>query len=246
MPCAPLLPTRLMRMVFKSGLRKQINQHIHFLSGLILDLKYGVGSCAYWWCRALPLSTIEPEKKTELHFVTRVLYNTACALNFAKSTTDTVRVGKGESISSKSCLRQAEERSRTTFCKLVLTVLQASCGGSGSDLRGPKEWGGGGRTVCCPWGEIYWFPPSPSPPLSVKALAPLLSRRTILMERSAKWKEMWVGGTAGCDVESKKKKERGKKKRFYCVSLTVLSESKWASDGKKENAERQYGRENKI
>lgn len=167
-----------------------------------------------------------------------------------KSSTDIVHTGKGwihhrQTLFKTGGQREAEQPSRQKSAASFRLFYRLPAEGPGQIRGGWQNRGDGrlqkkDRTSCCPWGEIYWFPPIPSPPLSVKTSVPLLSRSTILMEKSAKWKETWVGGTAGCDVESKEGKKIEKRRRFYCVSLMVLSlsESKWASDGKKEDAER--------
>lgn len=67
-------------------------------------------------------------------------------------------------------------------------------------------------------------------------------REAQLMEKSAKWRETWVGGMA----ERATGREGRKKKRFYCVSLMVFSESKWATDEKKQDVQRQHEGENKM
>lgn len=122
--------------------------HVHFLSRLILDMKYGVGGCAQRWCKALLLSTTEPENTVVgLIFCNRVLYY-AIYLILPKPTAHTSRWG--QYINKKSLSLYGKEKYTTdkhSFfnpvenSNLVLIILQShhtSCGGSGSDLRGLK------------------------------------------------------------------------------------------------------------
>lgn len=174
------------------------------------------GGCTHRWCRALLLSTTEPENIV-FALVTECCITQYILLILSKPNTSTSRWGW--IYQNKAFLQYvAKDPTDKHRCfkgknsNLVMIVLQwhqTSCGGSGSDLRqlkGPgTETAEKDRTGGHPWGEIYRLQTIPSPRLSVKASVPLLSKGTILMEKSAKWRETRVGGKAESDGERRKK-----------------------------------------
>lgn len=102
----------------------------------------------------------------------------------------------------------------------LLQSHQTSCRWFGSAFRGAERATRNNTEVAF---APYRFLTISSPP-SARALVPLLSTGTILMESSTRRRKTRVGETAGSDGTAKKKKRKDKKeeKRFYCVSLMVF------------------------
>lgn len=218
-------------------------------------MKYGAGGCAHRWCRALLLSSIEPENTVfALIYCDRLLYYTIYTPNFAKTYLPYVKVGINTSTTNPFftvCSQREASHSQTQIFQkgknsnlglIVLQSQQTSCGGSGSDSRGlkgagtePADFTPRVKFIDCRQSHLHPYLWKHRRPFCREAQ--FWWRRVQNGERE---RETWVGGMAGSDGE------REIKKRFYCVSLMVFSESKWATDEKMEDVQRQYERENKI
>lgn len=199
----PLPSTRLMRMVLWLGLRKQIN-HM-FTSSLSLSWIWSMKSGVVRSVDVELCCCLQQSKKIQslLLFGDRELYHTIYTPNFVQNLT-LIHLDLGEYTENKSFFffnrtqphikqwnRYFKGKTVTWFL-IVLQGPQTSCGGSGLDLKGLQKKI---RLVVTPEVKfIDWIRSHVVPCL--EAVLPLLSRGTILLEKSAKWRETWVCGMA--------------------------------------------------
>lgn len=168
-------------------------------------MKYGVGGCAQRWCRALLLSTVEPENTVfGIILWQRVVFHNIHSQFCSKLNAHTSRRGwiHQKQIFFMECSQISygqtdisRGKAATRFL-IVLQGPQTSCGGSGLDLKGLKgpwtEPAEKDRTRGHPWGEVYWLNMITCLSLSRSSAAPFVERHNFAGEVQNGERHEWV------------------------------------------------------
>lgn len=202
-------------------------------------MKYGVGGCAQRWCRALLLSTVEPENTVfGIILWQRVVFHNIHSQFCSKLNAHTSRRGwiHQKQIFFTECSQISygqtdisRGKAETRFL-IVLQGPQTSCGGSGLDLKGLKgpwtEPAEKDRTRGHPWGEVYWLNMITCLSLSRSSAAPFVERHNFAGEECKMERDMsgWDG-----------RERRGVKKKILLCEpdgfLKIKMSNWWKKEG---------------